>query len=173
MDARNIVIRKIDNNDIDCVQNFLLGQLQDLFSQDGQGAITADVWGLAKLYIEPARNQMWAAFSPEGAVIGTIAICEYNDRIAVLKGRYPGKTTAEIGRCYIDKTLRRQGIGAKLLKEAEDFCRQQAYNMIYLHTHHFLPGGFHFWQSQGFEITLDEGGSYQLVHMEKPVRPVQ
>ena len=173
MEARNIVIRKIDNNDIASVQNFLLGQLQDLFSQDGQSAITDDVWGLVKLYIEPARNQMWAAFSPEGTIIGTIAICEYNDRIAVLKGRYPSKTTAEIGRCYIDKRLRRQGIGSQLLKEAEDFCREQAYNMMYLHTHHFLPGGFHFWQSQGFEITLDEGGAYQLVHMEKKVRPMQ
>jgi GNAT superfamily N-acetyltransferase len=169
MDAPNIVIRKIDNNDIASVQNFLLGQLQDLFSQDGQSAITDDVWGLAKLYIEPARNQMWAVFTPDGIVIGTIAICEYNDRIAVLKGRFAAGKTAEIGRCYIDKTLRRQGIGSKLLKIAEEFCREQAYNMIYLHTHHFLPGGFHFWQSQGFTITLDEGGSYELVHMEKQV----
>lgn len=169
MDARNIAIRKIDNRDITSVQNFLLGQLQDLFSQDGQSAVTDDVWGLAKLYIEPVRNQMWAAFSPDGTVIGTIAICEYNDRIAVLKGRYPQTTTAEIGRCYIDKTLRRQGIGSRLLKEAEGFCREQGYRMIYLHTHHFLPGGFHFWQSQGFAVTLDEGGSYELVHMEKPV----
>lgn len=169
MDARKIVIRKIDNNDIASVQNFLLGQLQALFSQEGQSAVTDDVWGLAKLYIEPVRNQMWAAFSPDGTVIGTIAICEYNDRIAALKGRYPQKTTAEIGRCYIDKTFRRQGIGSKLLKEAEAFCREQEYQMIYLHTHHFLPGGFHFWQSQGFVIVLDEGGSYQLVHMEKAV----
>ena len=173
MENGNIVIRKIVNSDIASVQHFLLGQLQELFSHDGQSAITDDVWGLEKLYIEPARNQMWAAFSAEGAVIGTIAICEYNNRIAVLRGRYPGKTTAEIGRCYIDETLRRQGIGSQLLKEAEDFCREQAYNMIYLHTHHFLPGGFHFWQSQGFEITLDEGGAYQLVHMEKTVRPMQ
>lgn len=169
MDSRNIVIRKIDNSDIASVQNFLLGQLQDLFSQDGQSAVTDDVWGLAKLYIEPVRNQMWAAFTPDGTVTGTIAICEYNDRITVLKGRYPKATTAEIGRCYIDKTLRRQGIGSRLLKEAEAFCREQGYRMIYLHTHHFLPGGFHFWQSQGFTITLDEGGSYELVHMEKPV----
>lgn len=169
MDSRNIVIRKIDNSDIASVQNFLLGQLQDLFSQDGQSAVTDDVWGLAKLYIEPARNQMWAAFAPDGTVLGTIAICEYNDRITVLKGRYPQTTTAEIGRCYLDKTLRRQGIGSRLLKEAEAFCREQGYQMIYLHTHHFLPGGFHFWQSKGFAITLDEGGSYELVHMEKPV----
>ncbi|EIW16668.1 GNAT family N-acetyltransferase [Pelosinus fermentans] len=169
MEARNIVIRKIDNNDVASVQNFLLGQLQDLFSHDGQSAITDDVWGLAKLYIEPARNQMWAAFSPEGAVIGTIAICEYNDRIAVLKGRYPGKTTAEIGRCYIEKTLRRQGIGSRLLKEVEAFGCEKEYETIYLHTHRFLPGGFHFWEKQGFRIVVEEQGDAQIVHMEKSV----
>ncbi|TCL35458.1 ribosomal protein S18 acetylase RimI-like enzyme [Anaerospora hongkongensis] len=169
METRNVVIRRVEHNDIASVQNFLLGQLQDLFCKEGQSAVTADVLGLAKLYIEPVRNQMWAAFSPDGTVVGTIAICEYNDRITVLKGRYPAGTTAEVGRCYIDKTLRRQGIGSRLLTIAETFCREQGYRMIYLHTHHFLPGGFHFWQSQGFAITLDEGGSYELVHMEKPV----
>ena len=160
-------IRKIGNGDIARVQDFLFGQLKELFAHEGQSAITDDVWGLASLYIEPVRNQMWAAFSPEGGVIGTIAICEYNDRIEVLKGRYPRRTTAEIGRCYVDRTLRRQGIGARLLDTATAFCREQGYAIIYLHTHHFLPGGFNFWQKQGFRIVLDEGGSYEIVHMEK------
>ncbi len=162
-------IRKIEANDIVSVQSFLFGQLAELFAREGQGAVTGDVLGLSRSYIEPMRNQMWAAFSPEGAVIGTIAICEYNDRIEVLKGRYPRQTTAEIGRCYIDKSLRRQGIGARLLETAETFCREQGYKTIYLHTHHFLPGGFNFWKKQGFRIVLDEGGSYELVHMEKDV----
>jgi GNAT superfamily N-acetyltransferase len=162
-------IRKIDGRDIAPVQEFLFEQLKDLFAREGQGAVTGDVLGLSRSYIEPERNQMWAAFSPEGAVIGTIAICEYNDRIEVLKGRYPRPTTAEIGRCYIDKALRRQGLGARLLETAEAFCREQGYRTIYLHTHHFLPGGFNFWRKQGFRIVLDEGGSYELVHMEKDV----
>ena len=167
MDSQRIVIRTINQSDIERVQSFLFKHLQEFFAHDGQTAVSADVWGLAKKYIEPERNQMWAAFSPEGAVMGTIAICEYNDRIVVLKGRYPEKTTAEVGRCYIDKTCRRQGIGSRLLETAETFSREQGYKMIYLHTHHFLPGGFHFWQKQGFKVTLDEGGLEELVHMEK------
>lgn len=162
-------IRRIDTGDIAAVQGFLFGQLAEFFAHEGQGAVTADVLGLSRSYIEPARNQMWAAFSPEGSVIGTIAICEYNDRIEVLKGRYPRETTAEIGRCYLDKTLRRQGIGTRLLETAEVFCREQGYQTIYLHTHHFLPGGFNFWKKNGFRIVLDEGGVYELVHMEKDV----
>lgn len=169
MDIEKIVISKINHSDIESVQHFLRDHLKEFFAYDGQTAITNDVWNLAKRYIEPERNQMWAAFSPEGTPIGTIAICEYNDRITVLKGRYHSVVTAEIGRCYIDKTLRRRGIGSKMLELAEAFCREQGYKMIYLHTHHFLPGGFHFWQKQGFQITLDEGGAEEIVHMEKEI----
>ncbi|QJW48891.1 GNAT family N-acetyltransferase [bacterium BFN5] len=72
-----------------------------------------------------------------------------------------------MGRCYIDQSLRRQGLGSKLLQAAEGYCREQQFRCMYLHTHCFLPGGFQFWQKHGFQITLDEGGSDQIVHMEK------
>ncbi|GMA97510.1 GNAT family N-acetyltransferase [Pelosinus sp. IPA-1] len=171
MSAQEIVIRKIGKEDIHAVQNFLQRQLQDLFSQEGHLAIMDDIWGLEKLYIEPVRNQMWAAFSPEGTVVGTIAVCEYNDRIQLLKKRYPDQITAEIGRCYIEKKLRRQGIGSKLVKEVEEFCNEKEYLTIYLHTHRFLPGGFNFWIKQGFTIVIKEDGDAQIVHMEKSLMP--
>jgi len=171
LSVQDILIRKIGKEDVYVVQNFLQGQLQDLFSQEGQLAIMDDIWGLEKLYIEPDRNQMWAAFASDGRVIGTIATCEYNDRIQVLKKRYSHHITAEIGRCYIEKTLRRQGIGSRLLKEVEAFCCEKEYETIYLHTHRFLPGGFHFWEKQGFRIVVEEQGDAQIVHMEKSVTP--
>lgn len=163
----NLTIREINKADIASVQKFLFAQLEDLFAYEGQKAITDDVWGLAKLYLESGRNRMWGVFSQEGIVFGTIAICEYNDRFTALKGRYPEKNTAEIGRCYIDQSLRRQGLGSKLLQTADRYCRDQQFSCMYLHTHYFLPGGFQFWQKNGFQITWDEGGVDQIVHMEK------
>lgn len=165
---QNIKIRLIEKNDIKQVQAFLFNQLRTLFNQEsGQGAITDDVWNLNHNYVEPARNAMWAAFDSDDNVIGTIAICRYNDRIEVVKGRYQLEKTAEIGRCYIDEKLRRQGIGGQLLSVAEAFCREQGYDVIYLHTHHFLPGGYHFWKKNGFSITVEEGGVLEIIHMEK------
>lgn len=169
MDKQNLVIRPIQAGDIGAVQNFLFTQLQELFNQDGQAAITDDVWGLGKTYLEPDNCNMWAVFTPEGAVVGTAAICAYNGRIEVLKGRYDLSTTAEVGRCYIDARLRRQGIGSKLVEAMTAFCREHGYRTMYLHTHHFLPGGFHFWKKQGFVVTIDQGGSLEIVHMEKNV----
>ncbi|WP_378952689.1 GNAT family N-acetyltransferase [Pelosinus sp. sgz500959] len=167
MQKQDLVIRAIREADIDAVQNFLLGQLQELFAQEGQLAITNDIWGIRKTYLEPINCNMWGVFTRLGEVVGTAAICTYNDRIELLKGRYDLPITAEVGRFYIDKSLRRQGLGSNLVKTLTDFCIKQGYLIMYLHTHRFLPGGFNFWEKQGFVITIDEGGSAEIVHMEK------
>lgn len=164
---KEIIIRPINQADIQAVQTFLFRQLKELFAQEGQTAITGDVWGLKQKYLEPENCNLWGAFTREGEIAGTGAICTYNDRIEVLKGRYHLPATAEVGRCYIDKALRRQGLGSELVRIMTGFCREQGYEMMYLHTHRFLPGGFNFWQKQGFKITIDQGGPGEIVHMEK------
>lgn len=167
MTKLDLLIRTIGLEDIDPVQRFLFRQLKELFNQEGQMTITADVWGLGKKYLEPANCNLWGVFTKEGEVVGTAAICTYNDRIELLKGRYHLETTAEVGRCYIAKKLRRQGLGSQLVKKMTHFCQEHGYRTMYLHTHRFLPGGFDFWQRQGFKITVDEGGRAEIVHMEK------
>ena len=162
-------VRPIQKEDIQVVQAFLMHQLKTLFFQDKQGAITDDVWGLEKMYLWPERNNLWAAFDQNGKVVGTGAICIYNDRIDCIKGRYHLPETAEIGRCYVDEMIRRQGIGSEIMAEMVKFCQEKEYKKMYLHTHHFLPGGFDFWKKQGFEILIDDGqdGGYETIHMEK------
>ena len=46
-------VRPIQKEDIQAVQTFLMHQLKTLFFQDNQGAITDDVWGLEKMYLQP------------------------------------------------------------------------------------------------------------------------
>nr|WP_284681096.1 ABC transporter substrate-binding protein [Aceticella autotrophica] len=41
-------------------------------------------------------------------VEGTIGVWQYDDRIKALKGFYNLKTTAELGRCFIDKRYHRR-----------------------------------------------------------------
>ena len=162
-------VRPIQKEDIQVVQAFLMHQLKTLFFQDKQGAITDDVWGLEKMYLQPERNNLWVVFDQDGKVVGTGAICTYNDRIECMKGRYHLPEIAEIGRCYVDETIRRQGIGSEIMAAMVKFCQEKEYKKMYLHTHHFLPGGFNFWQKQGFEILIDDGhdGGYETIHMEK------
>lgn len=166
MKEQKVTVQKITAREVVEVQKFLLEQCRELYG----GKISAnqynDIENLENNYIKPTRNTILGAFT-SGKLIGTIAVSTYNDRIKILKGRYRLDITAEIGRCYIDAQMRRQGIGSMLFNKAVDFCREQGYNILYLHTHRFLPGGFAFWQKHGFVITIDEQDCYKTVHMEK------
>ena len=167
--GNSYTVQPIRKEDIQEVQTFLMKQLKTLFFQENLGAITTDVLGLEKMYLQTERNNLWVAFSWNGKVVGTGAICTYNDRIECMRGRYHLPETAEVGRCYVDETIRRQGIGSEIMAAMVKFCREKEYKKMYLHTHHFLPGGFNFWQKQGFEILIDDGhdGGYETIHMEK------
>jgi len=164
---QDILIRPIRKEDIDAVQDFLLQQLKEHLTQELQVSINKDVWQLEITYLEPENSGMWGVFTREGELVGTAAVCPYNDRMALLKGRYDSKNTAEVGRCYIAKHLRRQGIGTRLFQIIAAFCQKQGYHIMYLHTHRFFPGGLKFWENQGFTITVDEEGAAQIIHMER------
>lgn len=123
-----------------------------------------------RIELEMSRPEccaIFSAFNEKEEVIGVIALSDYDDRIDAIKGRYPKGTTAEMSRCYVHASYRRAGIGARLFELATTFAKTKGYEMLYLHTHYFLPGGFLFWSAMGFTITLDEGGVWQTVHMER------
>lgn len=164
---QEIEIRIIDEDSLSAARDFLLQQCRELYGREFQSAKNQDIWNLQEVYLNTAGNIMLGAFLRGGNLVGTAAACAYNDRIAAVKGRYGLDTTAEIARCYIDKTLRRRGIGSLLVQKVQEFCFKQGYRTLYLHTHKFLPGGFSFWQSQGFAIVIEEYGPDETVHMEK------
>ena len=123
--------------------------------------------------IRDENNAFYACFNQKNEVVGSISICRYDNRIASLQEYYKQDNVAEVGRCYVLDSYRRRGIGSSLFDLAKHFASQRGYEVLYLHTHYFLPGGFSFWQNMGFEITFDEGGDWQTVHMERLVREIQ
>ena len=164
----SFTLREMTREDIPAVQLFLIQHLNEFFAADrpvpdaGQ-----DVFNLQQQYIQQQRNVLLCAWSEKHELIATLAVCQYDDRIAELRGRYILTETAEICRCYVDKRYRRKGIGGQLLAFAETFCEQQQYNLLYLHTHHFLPGGYSFWRRNHFQVVMDMQDDWQLVHMER------
>ncbi len=129
MNQTDMIIRPVAVEEIPIVQKILLKQLQDLFDHQEQTALTGDILGLEKKYLEPANCNLWGTFTPDGNVVGTAVVCTYNDRFPLLQGRYYLLATAEVGRCYIDAGLRRQGLGAKLVATITDFCRVHGYRV--------------------------------------------
>ncbi|BDG84415.1 MULTISPECIES: GNAT family N-acetyltransferase [Citrobacter] len=165
------VFREITRDDIPAVQSFIIRHL-NLYFNAGRALPTAsdDVFDLRGNYLERERNQLFGVWNEQQQIIGTLAICQYDDRIEMLHGRYNLPETAEICRCYVDQHYRRQGIGSQLVSLAEQFCEQQHYKILYLHTHHFLPGGYQFWRRNLFNVFMDVGDEWQIVHMEKPCK---
>lgn len=164
---RIVEIRAIQDTEVEQAQEFLFQNLKELYNIPRDYPNNKDILGMKEIYLQIKSNSILGAFTKDNQLVGTIAVRPYDDRIAVVKGRYNSQFTADLGRCYIEKSLRRQGIGSLLVEGIFQFCRQAGYKIIYLHTHKFLPGGFQFWQAKGFTITVDEGDPDQTVHLEK------
>ncbi|HHU0690599.1 GNAT family N-acetyltransferase [Citrobacter sp. Marseille-Q3906] len=162
------VYREITETDIPAVQSFIIRHLNLYFNANRPLPDSSqDVLALRSQYIHQPRNLLIGVWDEQQQLIATLAVCQYDDRISTLRGRYNLSTTAEICRCYVEQNYRRQGIGGQLVSLAEQFCLRQQYKTLYLHTHHFLPGGYPFWLRHHFTELLDEGGEQQIVHMEK------
>ncbi|AXH09089.1 GNAT family N-acetyltransferase [Malaciobacter halophilus] len=118
------------------------------------------------------NNAFFIALDTSNSIVASISISIFDNRIKPLQQKYKNRKIAEIGRCYVKKEYRRQGIASKLLNLATLFAINKEYEKMYLHTHYFLPGGFNFWKKMGFCITLDEKDSLQTVHMEKSLQNI-
>lgn len=163
-------LRPMTRDDIPAVQCFLFKHLQQFFQRsDTMPAADEDRFQLEEQFVLAQRNVLLGVWHENQQLIATLAVCQYDDRISELRGRYELSTTAEICRCYVDESFRRHGIGSQLFAAAEKFCQQQQYKTLYLHTHHFLPGGYAFWLRQHFHVVREMNDEWQLVHMAREV----
>lgn len=145
------IFREITEADISSVQSFIIHHLNLYFNANRPAPEPhADVLNLRSHYLHQPRNLLLGAWNNRQQLIATLAVCQYDDRIPALRGRYQLSSTAEICRCYVAQEYRRQGIGSQLVLLAEQFCDQQQYKTRYLHTHHFYTVAI----NSGCEITL-------------------
>ncbi len=127
-----------------------------------------DLINFAAVYLETPWNTFLSALNGE-QISGILAVRRYDGRIQALPGAYDLATTAELARCFVIETTRRQGIASLLLKESERFCVASGFTTLYLHTHRFLPGALEFWCAMGFRVRLETNDALQTVHLEKAI----
>lgn len=167
MKHKEWTIRRITAKDITPALDFIIPMLHEVYPNIPDVAVRWDLANMEEAYTVDPKTAMFAAFDPVGKVVGTIAIRPYDDRIEKVKGCYDITKTAELSRCYVDSSLRRQGIAGKMLMAIEDYCRSVGYTTICLHTHRFLPGGYPFWLSQQFIIRVLGNDPLETVYMDK------
>ncbi|WP_078552354.1 GNAT family N-acetyltransferase [Bacillus alkalicellulosilyticus] len=161
-------VRVVKKEEIPQVSQFVEETMKSVFPFPLSEMSKRDLTDMDSLFLAKEKATFIAAFDHD-AVVGTIAVRPYDDRIASIKGRYKADDTCEIIKCYVEAKRRQQGIGSLLFAEAERYCAEVGYRIMYLHTHHFLPGGLFFWKKKGFITVLDEGGEMETVHLEKRV----
>ncbi|QDR79672.1 GNAT family N-acetyltransferase [Sporomusa termitida] len=162
-------IRRITAADIGPVLDFILPMLQEIYPHIPGVADRWDLTHLEEAYVLPAKAALFAAFDSNGQVVGTVAVNPYDDRLAAVAGCYDCSVTAEVSRCYVKTSLRRQGIACRLAASIEEYCRTHGYRRICLHTHKFLPGGFPFWLSQGYLVRRENTDALATVYMDKDI----
>lgn len=162
-------IRRITTEDIEPALAFIVPMLHEVYPNIPDVAVRWDLANMAEAYVLNNEGAMFAAFDASGKVVGTVAIRPYDDRLAAVKGCYDTAATAELSRCYVSSSLRRQGIASKLVAAIEDYCRSYGYQTICLHTHKFLPGGFPFWLSQQYQIRHESQDGLETVYMDKTI----
>lgn len=155
------------------IKEFLFKMIK---SEYGYGFIQEyhqDIVELENYYLNPHRNNFFLAIDPSTQnVIGTLGIRAYDRDFPLFKNIYNSKTTASIWRVFVDKNWRRKKVASTLVRTAEEFCRENSYDKVYLHTHKTVPGSLDFWTANGYQITHDTGNHLKTVHMEKDLHIV-
>jgi GNAT superfamily N-acetyltransferase len=94
--------------------------------------------------------------------------------VAELEGRLAGNYglemvragTAELRRMYVDREVRRRGIGTAMLAHAEAICRGLGFTEITLSTSELQPAAIELYRAAGFEQTgqyVAENGTNKTV----------
>ncbi|MFN7249974.1 MAG: GNAT family N-acetyltransferase [Anaerobacillus sp.] len=164
-----IKVREVAENEIEKVAQFLIRTMGEVYPFPLSERSLQDLWEMKELFLDRQDAVFLAAFNDHEEVVGTLALCRYDNRIISIKDHYDLGSTCEVIKCYVDPVKRQQGIGSLLFDEALQFVQKAGYRTMYLHTHRFLPGGFTFWSKKGFTIVLDCQDEFETVHMQKDV----
>ncbi|PQP82273.1 GNAT family N-acetyltransferase [Paenibacillus sp. PCH8] len=143
---------------------------REVFPMLDHTTLPVDFQQFREYYLDSPEAIFLVAVMGDAGIVGSIGIVPYDGRIAVVQGRYPDQSAAEIVKCYVDPAYRRYGIGSMLVKELESLVGDMQYTTLYLHTHRFLSGAVDFWKRQGYEVVAEQNDEWQTVHMDKLAR---
>jgi len=156
------VIQTVSDADIPEVLDFVLKARAELFPKLSATGIPDDLARFAEVYLRGAGRFLIARH--EGQIVASIGYLPYDRRFPHLP--YPDLKVVEIVRLFVLPSQRRSGLAGALYRSLRDLALAEAVEVIYLHTHPFLPGAIAFWQRQGFTIIdIDTDLVWQTTHM--------
>ncbi|MBV4487978.1 GNAT family N-acetyltransferase [Pseudomonas sp. SWRI153] len=149
--------------DIPDVLTFTLDARAELFPKLSATGTPDDLARFAEVYLHGEGCFLIARH--EGQIVASIGYLPYDRRFPALT--WPGLKVVEVVRLFVVPSQRRSGLAGSLYRALKAHAVANGVELIYLHTHPFLPGAIEFWQRQGFEIVqVDEDPVWQTTHMQ-------
>lgn len=162
--TRSFDIEIAQNTDIPELLDFVFNARQSMFPKLHGTALPADLREFEQHYLQGAGCFLLAR--QQGQIIGSIGYLHYDRRFANFA--YPGLKVVEVVRLFVAPEYRRAGLASALYSALQGIAQQAGVEVMYLHTHPFLPGAVEFWQRQGFEVIgVDADPVWQTTHMAR------
>lgn len=156
-------ITRVQRHDVDEVIDFVMAARAEIFPMLDARVLPADLQDFAQVYLGDGGGAFWIARS-EGAIVAAIGYLPYDHRFGQLD--YRGLRTVEIVRLFVASAFRRGGLAARLYARLREHALGEGIQVLYLHTHPFLPGAIRFWEKQGFSVTdIESDPLWQTTHM--------
>ncbi|WDU63904.1 GNAT family N-acetyltransferase [Pseudomonas poae] len=156
------LIQAVAAQDIPEVLAFVLQARAELFPKLSAAGMPDDLARFEAVYLK-GEGQFLIARA-EGRIVAAIGYLPYDGRFPQLN--YHGRKTVEVVRLFVLPAFRRFGLAGKLYRALE--AKAQGVEVVYLHTHPFLPGAIDFWVRQGFEVVdVEADPVWRTTHMQR------
>ncbi|EOZ91540.1 acetyltransferase, GNAT family [Indibacter alkaliphilus LW1] len=161
-------IQEIKNRDLPIVVRMIKENRQQLFPMLPPLTEEQVEKDFIRDFILSKKGAFLLAKDSEAKIIGMIGMKLYDHHFANLK--YANETIVEIVKLFVKPEWRRNGLATVLYRTLEIKARALEIQLLYLHTHRFLPGAISFWEQNGFLKTWEQNGNLETVHFEKKLK---
>ncbi|WP_095099345.1 GNAT family N-acetyltransferase [Pseudomonas sp. Irchel 3A5] len=150
--------------EIPAVVDFVLRARAEIFPKLDSAGMPADLANFAQVYSEQGGGRFLIARS-HGQIVAAIGYLPYDGRFPQLD--YGQRKAVEIVRLFVIPEYRRSGLATTIFQALKARAVEQGVDVLYLHTHPFLPGAIGFWERQGFRVVdVENDPVWQTTHME-------
>ncbi|TBU87165.1 GNAT family N-acetyltransferase [Phytopseudomonas dryadis] len=151
--------------------DFAMRARAELFPWLDGDTLPADLQRFDEVYLNGRDGRFWLTRCA-GEIVAAIGYLPYDQRFRQLD--YAGSRVVEIVRLFVAADFRRSGLAGALYARLRRHAANAGVQVLYLHTHPFLPGAIRFWEKQGFAIVdVEADPLWQTTHMQCRLAPHQ
>ena len=162
--AMTLTIQEVTRAEIPETIEFAMRARAEVFPMLDAAVLPTDLAAFEQVYLNGDRGKFLTA-RHDGKIVAAVGYLPFDHRFPQLD--YVGRDTVEIVRLYVMPQFRGDGLASRLCEALWAHAEAGGIEVLYLHTHPFLPGAIRFWEKQGFSVTdVETDPVRNTTHME-------